>query len=50
MEPAYRQGDAELAHPGLTPMRDEDVVLYDQPPEGEAEAMIKRLTGWTDKG
>lgn len=49
MHPAYKQGDMALVHPHLPPARDEDVVLYDHPPDGEAEAIIKHLVGWTDK-
>lgn len=49
MIPAYRQGDMALIHPHLPPARDEDVVLYDHPPDGEAEAIVKHLVGWTDK-
>lgn len=49
MEPAYEQGDMALVHPGLPPTRNVDVVLYDHPPDGEAEAIIKRLVSWTDK-
>lgn len=46
MEPAYRHGDMALVHPGLPPARDEDVILYDHPPDGSAEAIIKRLVSW----
>jgi len=49
MIPAYRPGDMALIHPHLLPARDEDVILYDHPPDGSAEAIIKHLVGWTDK-
>ncbi|BBF93351.1 XRE family transcriptional regulator [Blastochloris tepida] len=47
MEPAYRQGDMALVHPGLPPARNEDVVLYDHPPDGNCEAILKHLVAWT---
>lgn len=49
MEPAYRHGDMALVNPGRPPGRGDDVVLYDHPPDGEAEAIIKTLVGWTEK-
>lgn len=49
MEPAYDHGDMALVHPGLGPGRLVDVVLYDHPPNGDAEAIIKRLVGWTER-
>ncbi len=49
MEPEFRPGDMALINPHLTPMRDETHVFYDHPPDGEAEAMVKRLVGWTDE-
>ncbi|MFG1454552.1 S24 family peptidase [Xanthobacter sp. V2C-8] len=49
MSPAYRHGDTALIHPGLGPATDEDVVLYDHPPNGDAEAIIKHLVSWTDE-
>lgn len=48
MSPAYRHGDTALIHPGLGPAADEDVVLYDHPPNGDAEAIIKHLVSWTE--
>jgi len=51
MNPAYRHGDMALVHPGLPPQRGEDVVLFDHPlteiEDGQAEAIIKHLVGWT---
>lgn len=49
MEPAYDHGDMALVHPGLGPGRLVDVVLYDHPPNGDAEAIIKRMVGWTER-
>jgi len=49
MEPEFRPGDMALINPHLQPMRDETHVFYDHPPDGEAEAMVKRLVGWTDE-
>lgn len=49
MFPAYRHGDMALVHPGLGPAADEDVVLYDHPPNGDAEAIIKHLVNWTEE-
>lgn len=48
MEPVYEQGDMLLIHPGAPPRRKNDVVLYDHPPGGESEAIVKRLMGWDD--
>lgn len=47
MEPAYWQGDLALVHPHLPPERDTDVILFDAPPDGQTEAAIKRLTGYS---
>lgn len=52
MWPAYRHGDTALVHPGLPFQRDEVHIFYDHPPfggAGETEAIIKNLTGWTDR-
>lgn len=49
MVPAFRQGDMALIHPHLPFDRGTDVVLYDAPPDGQVEAMIKHLLGWTEK-
>ncbi|MFG1479165.1 S24 family peptidase [Xanthobacter sp. V4C-4] len=48
MSPAYRHGDMALIHPGLGPAAGRDVVLYDHPPNGDAEAIIKHLVTWTE--
>jgi len=47
MEPAYWQGDMALVHPHLPPERDTDVILFDAPPDGPTEAVIKRLVGYS---
>jgi phage repressor protein C with HTH and peptisase S24 domain len=51
MVPAYREGDTALVNPHQPPARDTDVVLYHTPPKerGEAQAIIKRLTGFNDR-
>lgn len=49
MVPAYRPGDTALVNPRLPPERDQDVILYHTPPDGEAEATIKRLVGFNDR-
>lgn len=50
MVPAFRAGDIALIHPHLLPEADTDVVLFDHDPKtGDAEALIKHLTGFTDK-
>jgi len=50
MVPAFRPGDIALIHPHLLPETDTDVVLFDHDPKtGDAEALIKHLTGFTDK-
>lgn len=50
MIPAFRPGDIALVHPHLLPEAGTDVVLYDHDPKtGDAEALIKHLTGFTDK-
>ncbi len=47
MDPEFRPGDMALINPHLHPMRDETHVFYDHPPDGEAEAIVKRLLSWT---
>lgn len=49
MDPAYCHGDTALVHPGLGPAAGKDVVLYDHPPNGDAEAIIKRLVRWNER-
>lgn len=49
MAPAYRWGDMALINPHMQPARDEVHVFYDHGPNGEAEAIIKNLTGWNDR-
>lgn len=49
MIPAFRPGDLSLIHPHLPPSRETDVVLFHLPPENEAECMIKRLIGISDR-
>lgn len=50
MVPAFRPGDIALVHPHMLPEHDTDVVLFDHDPKtGDAEALIKHLTGFTDK-
>lgn len=50
MVPLYEPGDFALVNPHLPPERDTNVILYDRDPfTGEAEAMIKRLVGTTDR-
>lgn len=49
MEPAYDHGDMALVHPGLGPGRLVDVVLYDHPPDGDAQAIIKRMLSWNER-
>jgi transcriptional regulator with XRE-family HTH domain len=50
MIPAYWPGDTALVHPHLPPVRDTDVILFHTPPQGgEAEAIIKRLVGISDR-
>jgi phage repressor protein C with HTH and peptisase S24 domain len=41
MEPRYNAGDILLVHPHLRPLQGKGLVLYDAPPGGEAEAMVK---------
>lgn len=43
MSPKYRAGDIVLVHPHLTPRPECEVVLYDAPPTGTAEAIVKTL-------
>lgn len=47
MDPEFRAGDMALVNPHLQPLRDETHVFYDHPPDGQAEAIIKRLLGWS---
>ena len=50
MVPLYEPGDFALVNPHLPPERDTNVILYaHDPATGEAEAMIKRLVGISDK-
>ncbi|GGD31066.1 LexA family transcriptional regulator [Aureimonas glaciei] len=49
MTPAFRPGDTALVHPHLPPERGTDVILYHTPPDGEAEAIIKHLIGFSDR-
>lgn len=50
MVPAFEPGDIALINPHLRPQRGRNVILYHTPPRGEeAEAIIKRLNGWTDR-
>lgn len=49
MDPAFCHGDMALIHPGLGPAAGSDVVLYDHPPNGDAEAIIKRLVSWSEQ-
>lgn len=49
MTPAFRPGDTALVHPHLPPERGTDVILYHTPPDGEAEAIIKHLVGFSDR-
>jgi phage repressor protein C with HTH and peptisase S24 domain len=49
MSPAFRPGDTALVHPHLPPERGTDVILYHTPPDGEAEAIIKHLIGFSDR-
>lgn len=49
MVPAYEPGDIAWVTPYRPPQRNKDVVLYHKKPEGEAEAMIKRLLNFTDR-
>lgn len=49
MEPAYDHGDMALVHPGLGAGRMVDVVLYDHPPDGDAQAIIKRMLSWNER-
>lgn len=47
MIPAFEPGDTAWVNPKLPPMRDVDVILYQEDGHGEAKATIKRLIGWT---
>lgn len=49
MSPVFEPGDIALVHPRLPAMSNTDVVLYHTPPAGEAEAIIKRLIGATQR-
>lgn len=49
MVPAYRPGDIAWVNPHKPPERDTDVVLYHVPPNGEAEAIIKMLIGFSPR-
>lgn len=52
MVPAFNHGDMALVHPGLPVARDKVHIFYDHPPfgaQGEVEAMVKKLVGWTEK-
>jgi hypothetical protein len=50
MEPEFWPGDYAYVNPVLRPMRGQPHVFYHTPPLGEdAEAIIKRLTGWNDR-
>ena len=49
MIPAYRPGDTALINPRLPPQRDTDVVLFHNPPNDEAECIIKQLNGFNDQ-
>ena len=49
MEPIYRQGDILLVHPAKPPSRDDDALFVKQDDHGAREAIVKRLTGVTEK-
>lgn len=50
MVPAINEGDLALVNPHLPPVRDANVILYHQPPEGgDAEAIVKQLLSWNDR-
>lgn len=50
MVPAFRPGDFALVHPHALPESETDVILFDHDPKtGDAEALIKRLIGVTEK-
>jgi phage repressor protein C with HTH and peptisase S24 domain len=50
MSPAYEQGDMVFVHPSLPLSRGDDALLVSQPESGgEWTAIVKRVTGWTDK-
>lgn len=49
MVPAFRPGDVAWVNPRLPPMRETDVVLFHEPPAGEAECMIKQLNNWNGR-
>lgn len=50
MVPAFRPGDFALVHPHALPEAETDVILFDHDPKtGDAEALIKRLVGVTEK-
>lgn len=49
MVPAYRPGDIAYVNPRAPLLKDTDVVLFHNPPDKEAECIIKQLNGWNDK-
>lgn len=49
MVPAYKPGDVAWVNPHKPIERDTDVVLYHVPPNGEAEAIIKTLIGFSQR-
>jgi phage repressor protein C with HTH and peptisase S24 domain len=49
MVPAYKPGDIAWVNPHKPIERETDVVLYHVPPNGEAEAIIKTLAGFTQR-
>ncbi|MGE3873243.1 MAG: helix-turn-helix transcriptional regulator [Parvibaculaceae bacterium] len=49
MVPAYKPGDVAWVNPHKPVERDTDVVLYHVPPNGEAEAIIKTLIGFSQR-
>lgn len=49
MVPAYWPGDIVWVTPYKPLQRDKDYVLYHGKPAGEAECMIKRLVGFSDR-
>lgn len=49
MEPAFFQGDMALVHPGLPAQRGKNCILYSHDlPDGEIEAIVKYVVGWTE--
>ncbi len=50
MNPEFWEGDIAWINPHLKPARGRNHVFFHTPPGGEdAEAIIKRLTGWNDR-